>query len=62
MKTPYVLLASLLPLLALGCDEQPPPGAHVDSFRVLAEQAPKQHDNGIILAAIARHIRERRAR
>src|SRR3954469_24860543 len=39
MKTSHALCASLLPLLALGCDPPPPPGAHVDSFRVLAEQA-----------------------
>jgi hypothetical protein len=38
MKTSFIAFASLLPLLALGCDDQPPPGAHVDSFRVLAEQ------------------------
>ncbi|HXK19479.1 MAG TPA: hypothetical protein VNG33_16835, partial [Polyangiaceae bacterium] len=38
MKISHVLCASLLPFLALGCDPPPPPGAHVDSFRVLAEQ------------------------
>jgi len=44
MKTPQVVFASsLLPLLLLGCDAAPPPGAHVDSFRVLAEQADKPY-------------------
>src|SRR6185436_11355184 len=38
MKTSHALSASLLPLLVLGCDPPPPPGAHVDSFRVLAQQ------------------------
>ena len=38
MKTSSIRSLSLLPLLLLGCDPAPEPGAKVDSFRVLAEQ------------------------
>ncbi|MES1187748.1 MAG: hypothetical protein ABUL60_28275 [Myxococcales bacterium] len=38
MKAFSIRIASLLPLLLMGCDEAPEPGAKVDSFRVLAEQ------------------------
>ena len=39
MKTAPLHTFALLPLLLLGCDEALEPGAKVDSFRVLAEQA-----------------------
>jgi hypothetical protein len=39
MKAFSIRIASLLPLLLMGCDAAPEPGAKVDSFRVLAEQA-----------------------
>lgn len=38
MKAFSIRIASLLPLLLMGCDAAPEPGAKVDSFRVLAEQ------------------------
>lgn len=39
MRTFSIHIATMLPLLLLGCDEAPAPGSKVDSFRVLAEQA-----------------------
>lgn len=39
MKTASLRAFALLPFLLLGCDEALEPGAKVDSFRVLAEQA-----------------------